>query len=120
MVGFPGLSVPLGGVGALGPVGEATDSVVGDAVTGVFVAVVRVVPPAGEAASGVELFERELTRFVRATDSQRNNPLVARSATKVNTRNFEMLTRDFIGGLSSFYWFKIGTDRSVTGMLAED
>lgn len=38
MVGFPGLSVPLGGVGAFGPVGEAVE-----VVAGVFFAVAVVV-----------------------------------------------------------------------------
>ena len=98
MVGFPGLSVSLGGVGAFGPVGEPTDSVVGDVVAGVFfpVAVVTVVPPAGEVASGVELFEREVTRFVRANDSQRNKPLVARRIMMAKTRNFELRMQDLI------------------------
>src|SRR2546430_7752821 len=44
MVGLAGLSVPLaagdGASGAFGPVGEATDSVVGDGVTGVLFAAV--------------------------------------------------------------------------------
>ena len=98
MVGLAGLSVPLAA-------GDGASGAVGDVVTGVFfpVAVVTVVSLAGKVAFGVELFEREVARFVRANDSPRNKPLVARSATRARPRNFEMLTWDLIGGLSSFY-----------------
>src|SRR5256885_8216436 len=77
MVGFAGLSVPLAGVGAFGPVGEATDSVVGDVVTGVLPAAIAKVVSLAGAAVGSEtldidvLFAVALRLFAIASEKKK-------------------------------------------------
>jgi hypothetical protein len=87
MVGLAGLSVPLAGVGAFGPVGEATDWVVGDVVAGMFlaVAVAKVVSAAG-AAVGSEtldidvLFAVALRLFAIASEKKKQLPTIKMKA----------------------------------------